>query len=93
MEIKWIINIILLAGIFAGLYKIFEKAKQPGWYALIPGFNLWIWLKIINKPWWWLIILAIPGVNLMLLMAMVYLTMRNFEVENTGLLVVGVIAP
>jgi len=93
MEIKWIINIILIAAIFAGLYKIFEKAKRPGWHALIPGFNLWVWLKIIQKPWWWLIILAIPGVNLMLLMVMVYLTLRNFEVESTPLLIVGVFAP
>jgi signal peptidase I len=93
MEIKWIINVLLLAGLLAGLYKIFEKAKRPGWYALIPGWNLWIWIQLLNKPWWWILILLIPGVNFMLIMVMAYLTLRNFEVENPFLLIAGVIAP
>ncbi|MFN4123930.1 MAG: signal peptidase I [Flavobacteriales bacterium] len=93
MEIKWIINILLLSGLFVGLYGIFQKAKRPGWYALIPVWNLWVWIKILQKPWWWIIILFIPGVNLMLIMVMAYLTMRNFEVENTLLLIAGVVAP
>lgn len=93
MEIKWIINLMLLAGLFAGLYGIFQKAKRPAWHALIPIWNLWVWIKILQKPWWWIIILFIPGVNLMLIMVMAYLTMRNFEIENTLLLIAGVIAP
>ncbi|MBD77654.1 MAG: signal peptidase I [Crocinitomicaceae bacterium] len=55
-----------------GLYKMFEHAGRKGWEALIPGYSLWVWLKIIEKPWWWLILLLFPGVNLIMLMVMSY---------------------
>lgn len=67
---KEIIQLILLLLIFASLFFIFKKAGEEPWKALIPGYNLWIWLKIIHKPWWWLIILLFPGPNILLLMIM-----------------------
>ena len=45
-------------------WKIFTKANEPGWACLIPIYNILVMLKIIGKPWWWLIMLLIPGVNL-----------------------------
>jgi len=91
MEIKIIINIILLLAIHVGLFGIFKKAGQNGFFAFIPFYNLWIWLKITERPWWWLILMLIPGVNIMMFLIMVFLTMRNFEVENTLELIVGVV--
>ena len=44
----------------ASYWKIFEKAEQPGWAALIPIYNLIILMKIINKPWWWALLCIIP---------------------------------
>lgn len=67
---KEIIQIILLLLIFASLFFIFKKAGEEPWKALIPGYNLWVWLKVIHKPWWWIIILLFPGPNLLLLMIM-----------------------
>lgn len=55
---------------FAGLYKIFQKAGYDGWRALIPIYNYTIWLKIINKPKWWLIFLVIPFINWIALLLM-----------------------
>jgi hypothetical protein len=53
--------IIIIA--VAGMWKAFEKAGQPGWAAIIPFYNIFIMLEIINKPWWWFFMLLIPGVN------------------------------
>lgn len=53
----------LIAGA-VGYYKLFEKAGQPGWAALIPIYNWYIHLKIIGKPWWWTIYMLIPFINL-----------------------------
>lgn len=90
MEFKWIVNSILLISLHIGLWRIFIKAGRRGWEALIPGYNFWIWLKLVEKPWWWMILLLIPGVNIMMYLILVFLLIRNFEVENRGELVLGV---
>lgn len=62
-------GIILLAiaviGII-GMWKVFEKAGQPGWAVLIPFYNAYIILKIAGKPGWWLVLMLIPLVNLVI---------------------------
>jgi len=63
---------------FAGLYKIFEKAGYKGWMALVPIYNYTIWLKIINKPKWWIIFLVIPFINWIVLLLMRAELANNF---------------
>jgi len=48
------------------LWKIFEKAGQPGWAAIIPIYNVYIMLMIAEKPGWWLVLFLIPILNLIL---------------------------
>jgi hypothetical protein len=48
----------------AGMWKIFEKAGQPGWAAIIPIYNTIILLEIVRKPWWWLILMIIPYIGI-----------------------------
>jgi hypothetical protein len=57
-----------VAGILfvAGLWKIFEKAEKKGINAGIPFYNLIILLQIIHRPWWWIILLFIPVINIVL---------------------------
>jgi hypothetical protein len=53
----WIVYII------AG-WKVFEKAGQEGWKVIIPFYNIYIMLKIVGRPGWWLILFFIPIVNI-----------------------------
>ena len=54
-----------------GEWKIFTKAGQPGWAVLIPFYNLYVFLQIVGRPtWWMLILLFIPVVNLIFLVIM-----------------------
>jgi hypothetical protein len=46
-----------------GCWKVFEKAGQPGWAAIIPIYNAYILLKIAGRPGWWLVLYFIPIVN------------------------------
>ena len=46
------------------LWKIFEKAGRKKWEGFIPVYNLYVWLKIIKKPWWWMLLMCIPYVGL-----------------------------
>lgn len=48
----------------ASMWKVFEKAGEPGWAAIVPIYNVIILLKIVGKPVWWVILYIIPFVNL-----------------------------
>lgn len=47
-----------------GIWKMFTKAGQPGWGSLIPFYNVYLLLKIAEKPGWWFVLFCIPFVNL-----------------------------
>lgn len=55
---------------FASFWKLFPKAGYKSWEGIVPFYNLYIWLKIIKKPWWWLFLLIVPGVNFLMLIVM-----------------------
>jgi signal peptidase I len=74
-----IILIIYAAGILFGLWFIFRKAGKPSWGVLIPVFNLYQWLKIIKKPMWWFVFLAIPFINIFMVMLMLVETAKTFR--------------
>ncbi|MBS1634641.1 MAG: signal peptidase I [Bacteroidetes bacterium] len=61
-----IIFLVLILVSYAGLYKLFEKAGLPAWKALIPVYNFCVTSKLIDKPWWWGLIMIVPGVNLIM---------------------------
>ena len=57
----WLGLVIVL---IAGWWKIFTKAGEPGWMALIPILNILIILtKIAGRPAWWILLMFIPVVN------------------------------
>jgi Family of unknown function (DUF5684) len=46
-----------------GMWKVFAKAGQPGWAALVPIYNLIILVKIVGRPAWWVLLCFIPLAN------------------------------
>lgn len=58
--------LLLVAIMVASMWKIFDKAGEPGWAAIIPVYNYIVLLKIAGKPWWWLLLMIIPLVNIVL---------------------------
>lgn len=49
------------------LWKIFTKAGEEGWKAIIPIYNMMVLLKIVGRPMWWILLFLIPVVNLVIL--------------------------
>ncbi len=75
------IHIFLLlsaVALLAGLYKTFEKAGEKGWKALVPIYNFVVWLRIIQKPWWWIFLILIPTVGFYMLAIMIVLLSNCF---------------
>jgi hypothetical protein len=58
-----IVELGLVALFVIGAWKVFEKAGQPGWGAIIPIYNVIVLLRITGKPLWWIILFFIPIVN------------------------------
>lgn len=58
--------LLLLLLMLASLWKVFVKAGEAGWKGLIPIYNIFLLVLIAGKPWWWFLLLFIPGVNLII---------------------------
>lgn len=56
----------LVVLLIAGFWRVFTKAGQPGWAAIIPIYNVYILLKIAGRPAWWLLLFLIPIVSLVI---------------------------
>jgi hypothetical protein len=58
-----IIYVVFILLVVVSLWKLFEKAGKPGWAAIIPIYNIIVFLEIIGRPLWWILLLLIPCVN------------------------------
>ncbi|HUP46738.1 MAG TPA: DUF5684 domain-containing protein [Thermoanaerobaculia bacterium] len=67
LMILWLAVLVLM---IAAMWKVFEKAGEPGWAAIIPIYNLYVMLKIAGKPGWWLLLMLIPFVNVIVAILM-----------------------
>ena len=48
------------------LWFIFKKAGEEGWASIIPVYNILIVIKIAGKPWWYILLMLIPVVNIVI---------------------------
>ena len=58
-------SILILAAFLAlalivSLMRIYKKAGKPAISAIIPIWNIIVWLQIIEKPIWYFVLLLIP---------------------------------
>lgn len=54
----------ILIAVIAGTWKTFEKAGEPGWAAIVPIYNVYVMIKIGGNPWWYLLLMLVPLVNI-----------------------------
>ncbi|GMR23867.1 MAG: DUF5684 domain-containing protein [Acidobacteriota bacterium] len=50
----------------ASVWKIYDKAGEPGWASIIPIYNVVVLLKIVGRPIWWLLLMFIPLVQIII---------------------------
>ena len=91
----WII-ITCCCGLFVlvAQWIIYRKAGKPGWACIIPIYSFLVLLKIIGKPWWWLLLMLIPGVNIVFAIWTVNMLSKSFgkdEGFTVGLLLLGIV--
>ena len=89
--IFWLAIAIL---IIAAQWKIYTKAGKPGWAVLIPIYNVIVLLEIVGKPWWWLLLMLIPVVNIVIGIWVTNLLSKSFGYDvgfTIGLILLPVI--
>lgn len=69
---------IFLLVVVVGLWKVYTKADQPGWSAIIPIYNIYVLTKIIGRPGWWVILIFIPIVNVIVSIIMAIDLAKSF---------------
>src|SRR3712207_4087645 len=79
-----LLYIAMIVAPFAGLWKLYEKANKPGWAAIVPFYNFVVWLEIIGKPVWHIILLFIPFVNIYVCITMTTGLCKSFGKPGMG---------
>ena len=80
----WVVGgflLVLLLFVFslAGLWKVFEKAGEKGWKALIPLYRIYVLVKISGKQWYYFLLLLIPIANIVFAFLVLFALSRAFE--------------
>jgi len=50
-----LIALALVIVTFVFQWKVFVKAKQPGWAAIIPIYSTYVLTQIVGRPWWFVL--------------------------------------
>jgi signal peptidase I len=72
---------------------LFEKAGESGWKALIPFYNVFIWLKIVGRPAWMIVFAFIPFLNVLFIGLLVIDLLKSFGKFGTFEYIAGLIFP
>jgi len=64
--IGWVFYMAVIVLMLVSTWKVYVKAGKPGWACLIPVYNTLVLLEIVGKPWWYLLLMLIPVVNIVI---------------------------
>ena len=62
-----------------GTWKLYSLSGNKSWQSFVPIYNVLILLRIINRPWWWIFIIFMPGINIIILPVIWVELSRSFK--------------
>jgi hypothetical protein len=89
-----LVFLALFVVMIASVWKVFTKAGEPGWAAIVPIYNFIVMLKVAGKPLWWIVLFLIPFANIIALILVTIALAKNFGKGvgfAIGLIVLGFI--
>ena len=78
-----LIILAILVFFIAAVWRVFTKAGQPGWAALIPIYNMVVLTQVAGRPTWWVLLLFVPVVNIFVSLVLAIDIAKNFG-KGTG---------
>lgn len=73
-----VVGLALLVVSIVALWRVFTKAGQPGWAAIVPFYNYYLLLRIAGRPGWWLLLGLVPVVNIVVYLVVAIDLARSF---------------
>jgi len=76
-----IILILLILNFIHGIgtWKLYRISGNKPFYSFIPVYNVFVLLKIINRPWWWIFIIIMPVLNTIIIPVIWVELSRSFK--------------
>lgn len=71
--------ILYFIGTLVGLWMVFKKAGLSGWKALVPIWNIVLWVKLCGKDWKWIIYALVPAINIFTFLLLVVETAKCYK--------------
>jgi Family of unknown function (DUF5684) len=90
----WIIWGAVMVFYLASMGKIYTKAGQPGWAAIIPIYNVVVLHQMVGKPVWWVVLYLVPIVNIVIAIIVTHALSLSFGKGvgfTLGLIFLGII--
>jgi hypothetical protein len=78
MVVLVMLYLVILVGFIAASWKIFTKAGQAGWKAIIPVYNTVITCRIIGISGWYTLLIFVPLVNVFFAIYVAYKLAQSF---------------
>jgi hypothetical protein len=76
----WFVAFVLM---IIAMVKIYQKAGREWWEAIVPIYNVYVMLKVVGKPGWWIILYFIPLVNIIISIIVLHKLSKSFG-KNGG---------
>ena len=77
-----ILLVLYFVGTIVGLWFVFKKAGVAPWKALVPVYNIVVWIKVCGKSWRWYLYFLIPAINVFCFLLLVVETAKDFRRYN-----------
>ena len=76
-----IILILLILNFIHGIgtWKLYKISGNSAFHSFIPLYNVFVLLKIINRPWWWIFIILMPVLNTIIIPVIWVELSRSFK--------------
>lgn len=84
-----LIYLAVLVLILVGTIKVFIKAGRKWWEALIPFYNMYVYVIILGRAWWWFLLMFVPIVSWIVAIILVFDLAKAFG--KSSLYALGII--
>lgn len=74
-----LVAIVILVLTIAAMWRVFQRAGQPGWAVVVPIYNAVVLMRVARLSAWWVLLLVVPLVNLVVLLVAAVGVAHRFE--------------
>jgi hypothetical protein len=58
-----LVQLVVFIVELAAFWRIFTKAGERGWAAIVPVYNLIVLQRVVGRPAWWVFLWFVPGAS------------------------------